>query len=232
MSPRAPFRKSEPGLRAVAAWVADDSAIFASQGSPFYATLSAEGSPRLLVVTGENASGKSLFVRMLCHLSAKHHGLLPVSVSVRERTGSGMRQAFMFGDEQTQSTGATTVSAIRRALENNLDRPQGSLLVVDEPELGLSEGYAAALGAYIGQGLENLPDACRGVVVVTHSRPLVRALWNASPLEPTHVAVGQDAVVGIEAWLDQTETRTVDELLALEDIGLERFRQAHRLSHG
>lgn len=70
------------------------------------------------------------------------------------------------------------------------------------------------------------------MVVVTHSRPLVRALWNASPLEPTHVAVGQGAAVGIEAWLDQAETRTVADLLALEDIGLERFHAAHRLGRG
>ena len=84
-------------LPALARWASEESAVFASQGSPFHASV-APGSPRLLLVAGENASGKSLLCRMVC-LLAHNEGAVAVSISIRERTASGIARAFMFGDE-------------------------------------------------------------------------------------------------------------------------------------
>ena len=187
----------------------------------------APGAEKFMVVTGQNASGKSLFVKLLGAqtMQAKNAPTV-VSVSIRERTGGGFRAAFMFGDEAEQSTGATSVGTVVNAFEHNTDRPEGSVLVLDEPELGLSEGYSIAMGTYIGQKVAALSGACSGVILVTHSRPLVQAAVDAYGATPTHVALGQRA--GLSSWLTSVEQRTVDELLGLREVGLERWRWTMR----
>lgn len=208
-------------LPELARWVASETVVFTEDDSPFHATVTAGGT-RLLVITGENASGKSLFFRILTH-QVQDAGPLPVTVSIRERSGGGMRQAFMFGEEATQSTGAASINTVRAAFKN-LDRTQGSMLGLDEPELGLSDGYAAALGTYIGQQAKSIPAQCAGVVVVTHNRALVRALLDEYGRAPTFVAVGHNLT--LEEWIQEPETRTVEELLALPETSHTRFRWA------
>lgn len=208
-----------PGL---ARWAAEESALFASQGSPFLAAVSS-GAPRLVLVVGENASGKSLLCRMVC-LLARNKGALVVPISLRERTAPGIARALMFGDENYSSTGAISAQVVQDAFKN-LDRPQGSVLALDEPELGLSDGYARALGEYIGTEAKGVPKACSGVIVVTHSRGLARGLVAAYGATPTFVAVGT-APARFEDWLDAPEHRSVADLLALPETGLERLRSA------
>lgn len=130
----------------------------------------------------------------------------------------------MFGEVHDQSTGATSVTALQAAFEHNLDREQGSVLGLDEPELGLSEAYSAALGTYIGQQTRKLPRACSGVVLVSHSRPLIRGAVAALGATPTVVSL--DGPADLNGWLEQSVEHTVDELLALRDVGHERWRWA------
>jgi hypothetical protein len=216
-----------------ARWVAAESMLFNDSGSPFRAAVS--GSARLLVVTGENASGKSLFVRVMAARLQQTEKVLPVTISIRERTGagtsevSGMRRVFMFGDEHEQSTGATSVNVVHNGFKN-VDRP--SILILDEPEIGLSEAYAQALGTFIGEQAKDVPKQCIGVMVVTHSRPLVGGLIAGYGRRPTHVAVFPVEVpqkAGVTGWLDHVEERSVEDLLALRDVGLERWRKVNKL---
>jgi hypothetical protein len=212
-------------------WVANESLLFADAGSPFSASV-APGDPRLVVIAGENASGKSLFFRVLAQ-RVSTAGPTAVTISIRERVGaggdmSGLRRVFMFGDEAEQSTGATSVKAIAAAFRSNLDREGGSVLGLDEPELGLSDGYSRALGEFIGSESTSLPAACSGVVVVTHHRDLVRAMVDAFGATPTFVLCG-DGPADLDRWLGDVEERSVEDLLALADVGLERWRAVHRL---
>jgi predicted ATPase len=233
-SKTAPKRPSESkNATALAVKVVKKSMLF-NDDSPFRAAV-AEAAPALVVVTGENASGKSLYVRVAAAF-ARQDGVLPVSVSIRERTGAGteemggLRRVMMFGDEQEQSTGATSVGVVETAF-NNLKRPQGSLLIVDEPELGLSEAYARALGQHIGQKVQEIPSKCLGALVVTHSRALVRGLIEGFGGLPTHVALAGESTpkAGLEEWLRVSEYHSVDDVLALRDIGLDRWRQVGKL---
>lgn len=220
--------RAQVDLTATATDLVVPGSIFSMPTSPFSADV-AIGDPKLFVITGENASGKSLFFRAMCEL-VREDGLLPITVSIRERAGTGesgvarLRQTFMFGDEAQQSTGATSVSAVTAALQN-LDRDQGTVLGLDEPELGLSDAYAHALGMYIGSETKTIPRACAGVIVVTHSRALVRGLLVGYGARPTAVAL--NAPADLDRWLAEPEVRTVAELLALKDLGLERFRWTH-----
>jgi predicted ATPase len=232
-----PKKKSPSAGTAIDAvrWTHEQSMLFNDPDSPFHAAV-ADGAPGLIVVTGENASGKSLFVQ-ITESVLRRADVTPVSVSIRERTGGGTRemgrvaQAMMFGEEETQSTGATSVQVVKTAFRN-LDRDGGATLTLDEPEIGLSDGYTRAFGQFIGQQARSVPDACRGVIVVTHSRSLATGLLAGYEETPTHVAVRADAPAeaGLQQWLDSVEHRTVDDLLALPDVGLSRFRQVIKLT--
>lgn len=222
-------RVNRVNLLELATWVATESALFANDDCPF-AVHVAPGAPKLVVVTGENASGKSLLFRVLT-AKVNMAGALPVTLSIRERSGSGtgemarFRQSMVFGDETDQSTGAASVRAVTAAFQN-LDREQGSVLGLDEPELGLSDGYARALGEYIGEQARTLPRTCSGAVVVTHSRSLVDGLVRAYGKRPTFVSTGVDAPRTIADWVATPEVRTLEELLALPETNLDRFRWA------
>jgi hypothetical protein len=219
-------------LNAGARWVADQSLLFTDDQSPFRAWV-AKGHPKLLVIVGENASGKSLFFRILCG-KAREQKVTPVSISIRERTGagssdmSGLRRVMMFGDEIDQSTGAASIQVVQSGFRN-LNHPQGSILALDEPELGLSDGYAKVFGQYIGQQTRKTPKVCAGVVVVTHSRSLVSGLVQGLGAEPSFVVCGPHPR-SLQDWLATPEIQTIESLLALPDVGLERFRQVITLT--
>lgn len=227
-------KTSFPGfiLNNIARWACEESAAIASEESPFSGSL-IKGDPRLLLIVGENASGKSLLFRMICGVAHKEHDILPITISIRERTGSGtdgmerMRRAFMFGNEIESSTGAIS-SRVVDAGFNNIQREVPSILALDEPEIGLSDGYAEALGELIGQRTNDLADNCCGVMVVTHNRRLVRGLMRGLGATPSFVSMSKE-VQTVEQWLAQDESKSVQDLLCLRDVALDRFRTINRI---
>jgi len=213
-------------------WSAENCTLFNHETAPFHAVVDHQD-PKLVVITGENASGKSLFFQFVAAMVRKEEGAVALTISIRERISAtnGMRRVFMFGDETEQSTGATSVSTLANAFGNNLDHDNGSMLMLDEPELGLSDGYARAMGEYIGRSTHDIPAVCGGVIVITHSRSLVRGLLAGYGATPTHVSISADAPqpAGIQQWLDASEERTVEDLLALREVGLDRWRQVLKI---
>ena len=207
-----------------------ETAFFDHENCPFAGTLF-EGDRRVLVVTGENAAGKSLFFRFI---ASRLHSMkiVPVSISIRERTGGGsmemgrMRQMFMFGDEQTSSTGAASARVVKTGF-HNAGRESPGVLMLDEPEMGLSDGYARALGELIGQTARTpeadggLLDLCRGVVVVTHNRALAAGLCEGLRATPAFVNMSRTPV-DMSEWLKVPEYRSLADLERLQDIASER----------
>lgn len=223
-------------LREIARWIADESLMFSDMRSPFNAVVY-DGDPRICVIVGENASGKSLFFRMVAQLASNRHKLLPITISIRERTGAGshemggMRRMFMYGDESQQSTGAASVKVVANGFHNAAKPETPAMLLLDEPELGLSDGYARALGQYIATEIVKLPPKSGGVVVVTHSRALVDGLWSFHATRPLFVSLGAEPKA-LEGWLAEPEERSVDDLLNLRDVALERWRAVSKLQSG
>ncbi len=236
--PRVIPEEAVPGqvLPDLARWAVSESRILTEESSPMRAAF-LQGDPRLLLVVGENASGKSLVFRMIAGL-ADRHGILAMTLSIRERTGGGlfamahMRRAMIYGDEETSSTGAVSASVVKRGFDNMRERDGPCILALDEPELGLSDGYAAALGELIGaNAAEAGPMAC-GTIVVTHSRELARGLMRGLGAAPSMIAMttgGVDAPCGVDAWIESREDRSVDDLLRLADASLDRFRRVQRI---
>jgi len=209
----------------------DRSLVWNHEGLPLSASIE-EGHPRVLVIAGENATGKSFLAQGLLSWGWHHHEIAPISVSMRERTGAGrsdmagMRRLFMFGDESQHSTGATSARVVAtafRTLEARAQEKKRALLILDEPELGLSDGYAAAMGAYVASQCLAMPKLACGVAIVTHSRGLVRALATTLEQLPSFVKTGE--AVSFEEWLKGERTRSVEDLLALPDIDHTHWRK-------
>ncbi len=218
-------------LSELIAFAADRALFSPEDGAPFQA-FPQDGHPKLAVLTGSNASGKSVFFRVLASAARSHDNTLAITLSIRERTGAGysdmagMRKAMMYGQEDEQSTGATSFKTAEtgfRNLVSQAEEGQSTVLMIDEPEMGLSEDYAAAMGQWIAQKTSALehPNAV-GVVVVTHSRALVRRL--VEELGATPSFINMDSHQSLKDWLAQTPSRTVEELIDLSRLGRERRR--------
>lgn len=199
---------------------ADD--VFGSDGP--CPTLFEPGDPRVLLITGDNAGGKSFFARHIqVALEAEGAGrveLLPVSMSTR--TTSGMHRVFIYGDENWESTGQLSVHAVLGGLRTCAGREHDHVLVLDEPDVGLAESYQRALGERIANFASDLPEKTVGLVLVTHSRILVRELLSA--VTPMSVRVGDD-LRPLAEWLEHGPVpRTVEDLEALTRRSRERMR--------
>lgn len=219
----------------LAKWVCEESAVMTDERSPFHGGL-VEGDPRVLLITGENASGKSLVFRLVAQL-AGGHGVEAMTLSIRERTGGGtfemahMRRAMIFGEEETSSTGAVSARVVAAGF-HNLSNRGPAILGLDEPELGLSDGYAEALGEYIGTSAAAMTGNACGVMVVTHSRRLAQGLVRGLSAEPTMIAMlrnEDDVAPSVTEWIAGRDERSVEDLLGLQDLALERFRATHRM---
>jgi hypothetical protein len=188
------------------------------------------GHPKFALVTGENATGKSFLVRGLGEkLRDAHPKLEILAVTMSLRSEGGMARAFLFGDERRESTGRNSVKAVLAGMCACRERHHDHVLVLDEPDIGLAESYAGALGAYLAAFVENMPVRTQGVVVVTHSRPLVHGLL---PAEPASIRVGDDPRP-LEQWLREgplprgmEEIETLSERAAATMRGITRVRNA------
>lgn len=220
-----------PQLADVVADVLERSSMWLHESLPFQACLSVS-SPRLVFMAGPNATGKSFLARIVQGFGRAYHNTSPIHVSMTERTGSGladmasMRRAMMFGDESEHSTGTTSAKTVGSAMYNAAQyakEGKSSLLVLDEPEIGLSEGYAFALGELIARKTQELPPNACGVLVVSHSKPLARGLCDGLGQEPSFVYTGSGSK-SLDEWLEQSERFSVEELQALPTVDHERWR--------
>lgn len=215
-----------PGMvvQDLAAYLCEESIAFDGDESPFTADI-VRGDPRLTLVVGGNATGKSIMHKMLVGL-AHSHDIEPISLSIRERTGSNespgsMRRTFMYGYEHRDSTGNTSVRTTRKAFETLAGRSSPAMVLLDEPEMGLSDGFAHAFGELIGRLASDPPPVGCGVMVISHSRSLVRGLLKGLGAAPGYVVTGGGPAT-IGEWLDHAEVHTVEELEALGEVSSQR----------
>ena len=167
---------------------------------------------RFILITGDNASGKSFMAKHLkvgFDESGEKVEFIPVTMEMR--TAPGMQRAFMFGMED-HSTGNVSVRSVLTALRTCRERTQRHFLLLDEPDIGVSESYARAMGETIARFVNEMPELTVGLAVVTHSRAMVRELM---AVNPTSIRVGADQRP-LAQWLEEgPEFRSVADLEAL-----------------
>lgn len=165
----------------------------------------APGKSRLMVVTGPNAGGKSFFRRLI---PAVYPGVECIGLSMEFRTGTGAHagnigRAFVFGDEGYRSTGAISAQTVLTAINTSKQRDNAHVLFWDEPDIGLSEGYARGVGVAIAKYLADPAAKLKAAFVVTHSKALVRELARVQP-HYTHLG-SDDAPPTLADWLAHEE---------------------------
>lgn len=163
--------------------------LFRSSKSPMYQRLHVvEPDPRLsnlVVVLGDNASGKSLVRRELEALCDKQEVKF-FDLSMEHRSKDPWERSDAYGDEEVMSTGMISASSVCRTLSSSKTLKQQHVVFMDEPDVGLSDEVAAGLGQEILQFAqqEHRRQASKltALVVVTHRQALLSQWQEAKPV--------------------------------------------------
>lgn len=152
----------------------------------------------LVVVVGDNASGKSFFRRVvgaICHEA----GVEFMPVSMEGRAEGGFARAFVYGAESWESTGAISVRTVHTGVSSSRGRKDHHVIFWDEPDVGLSDAWAAGVGVALAEYARKPPKLAKAAFVVTHSKALVSQLVD---LAPHAVIFGERAPETLGAWLE------------------------------
>lgn len=184
------------------------------------------GTGPLVVVVGDNAGGKS-FLRRIAHGMCQRNKVEFMDISMEGRRGiSGAPWlVFVYGDEQHHSTGELSSGTILTGIKTCRDRKTNHVIFWDEPDLGLSEAWAAGAGQAIREYVEQANKHTLAAFVVTHSRPLVQQLL---PLNPHYLHLGSDtAPETLEAWTKRKVRAR--KLSRLPELSRKRFKAIQRI---
>lgn len=151
------------------------------------------------------------------------------SVSMRMRTSQGMGASFMYGSERASSTGATSLRAVTGALYNARERKHPVWLMLDEPDIGLSDKYAAAMGAYLAQEVNSMPEHIRGVSIISHSRKLLSELLTGLDTPPHEVSMGKNQSLSEYLAAQDEAPASIEELLSLKSHASDTRRRVAAL---
>lgn len=145
----------------------------------------------LLIVSGDTGSGKSLFLRALkAHLRRSSQDLIILAADPRTRTSSGFERMHLdANDEDGDSIAAICSTGTMKAISAARTVTQPSLLMLDEPDIGLSDVWSQAIGHEIAALAQNMPKSLEGIVVASHNRSLIECL---ADLKPSFLRVGTD----------------------------------------
>jgi len=188
---------------------------------------------KVLIVAGDNACGKSLFRRFLSGFLGMYYkekkinaGVVDISQEARSRSGD-ISKCFIYGDENYESTGQITCHSILGCFHNikNNESWDEKVLIIDEPEIGLSEESQLGLATYIKTELQTCPAKLRGVVIITHSRYIVSELKDVEGFKFHYI--GEKKYKDAEAWLDRKiEANDITLLGKISHDRYTKFRKA------
>lgn len=168
-------------------------------------TFSLTGSS-LIVVTGENATGKSFFRRFLSAALRKcEPAISPVHLSQQGRCEGGFVSAAIYGGETDESTGANSAHVITTAFRHAVARDSKHAFIFDEPDIGLSDNYAAGAGLEIREFTEAKPDLTFFTLVMSHNRALIGELL---PANPSHIHFGSYEPLSLQQWMERKPVPT------------------------
>lgn len=173
----------------------------------------------LALLLGDNATGKSLFRRVVGAWCAKDRKkdndrarVEMIGLSMQDRAGGmmGIAHAFVYGDEHTNATGVNTGHTVTTAMRTAEGRDEPNVVFWDEPDTGLSDAYAADVGRRIADFALKPPKHTVACFVVTHRKALVEQLLRAKP----HVLFfGANPPASVEEYLTKPVVPTnIEEL--------------------
>lgn len=189
---------------------------------------------KVILVYGDNASGKSLFRRLYASYVRgqfnESQTVEPLEVSMRTRAGGGMRASFMYGPctDQDNSSGAVSLGPINGLYCTAAGREHFTIVSLDEAEVGLCSTYHFALGQYLAQRhvdeLQELQSHLT-TIIVTHSVEMAKGVIDKLGYVPHLVALGGLSALPFNDWLDGKAARkSIEDLKGLQSLNRERHR--------
>jgi len=168
------------------------------------------GNSNLVVITGDNASGKSFARRIITQL-CRETEIEPMAISMQGRTTGGMMSAFVYGAEDYESTGQISARTVTMGIKTCRSRQNAHMVFWDEPDLGLSDSWAAGVGVAIAEFSRALPELTKGVFVVSHSKSLVSQLLDV-PHHFVHFGEGKPPA-DLATWCkSKVKPRSIEQL--------------------
>ncbi len=175
-----------------------------------------KGHEKLCVITGPNASGKSVLRKVICG-SCDKRKVKTMYFSQSARCAGGITRAFIYNDETENSTGSISSGTFLKAIKNGKSWEKPFVIIFDEPEIGCGEELQAAMAVRLAKELDALSADCLGIFVITHSREFARHLL---PLNPTHWRLDVDNLT-LEQWVN----RKIVPIESLEDLDAINWRR-------
>lgn len=162
------------------------------------------GRGRLILVVGDNASGKSFFrriVQLLCKKSDIE--CMAISAEARRTISYNPWLTFVYGDEEHEATGVNSTNTVLTGIKTCQGRDSKHVIFWDEPDLGLSDSWAAGVGQKLCQFAQEPPKHTVAALVVSHNRALVRELLPAKPFY-LHLGVkAEEAPPTLQEWVER-----------------------------
>lgn len=130
------------------------------------------------ILTGDNGTGKSLIRKVLCSSLRNQENddtIKIADISMEKRTGlhAGLGGGGVFlRDVEWVATSDNSLSFLYSLFNSAKDR----YLVLDEPELGMSQDLQKSIGIYLSKRIPETMKENRGMLIITHSREFVRSL--------------------------------------------------------
>ena len=154
---------------------------FSGENAPFACDFTLQN-PNLILITGPNASGKSL-LRKILHGRVNKKDMIYVNTSQQGRCTGGIERAFIYGSEAEESTGFNSIKQIKKCFNSIKQYEKPCVVMLDEPEIGCSEEVQAAMGIRIADELSRIEDIpmLQCFFIITHSRQLVKYISSANP---------------------------------------------------
>ena len=174
-----------------------------------------------MVITGQNASGKS-FIRRLLSAACKIEGIEAMALSMEQRTQSGVMSAMIYGDETHEATGVLSGDLIYTGWKSARLRTRKHILLFDEPELGMGEELQHAACNHIVDQIADWHELLQGVVIMTHSRIFAERMVN----ECNATFRNMDGH-SLDSWLHR-DVRNGPTLEELREISYEQYQKIHK----
>ena len=180
----------------------------------------------VIVITGENASGKSLVRRLFTQNLSLTYKIDKMMFSQEHRTSGGIPNAMIYGTEDYESTGAISAKVIVGGFRNcelRDDKDGDVVLIYDEPEIGLGEEAQLGVGVYMRNKMQNeCPDKLMALIVFTHSKHIVSELMQITGKKLLFVNLTYNNMTSSE-WINRViKPITPDEV---NDKGHEKYHE-------
>lgn len=197
------------------------------EGGIFPANVDIDKSSNITLIAGPNASGKSLVCKLIATF-AREKKMACRACSMLNRSQGGIESAMIFGDESYNSTGVNSFGAVKNALISTENDKRG-IVILDEPDIGLSEEYSAAFGKYIADFMNSSGESFSHLIVVSHSRLFFNCFLEEYKKKVNKVYMSEAKT--FDDWRSgAVKPANIDELANLSKNGRDKFLAINKMA--